>query len=173
MISLKVILALITLAYVTISPVTAQYAQLSSTVNQKNGALGKGVAITFNSIDAIATGIAFTSGGSTITVNSAGTYFIVASPQVGFTSTAASCSSASLITADYWIVQNGKAVANTGVRLVTAKSGTDVIVSQGIFVLKAGDKIQVFGSGSCSGSVAFAPAGEATIPSIIFSMYKI
>jgi hypothetical protein len=67
MISLKVILAFITLAYVTISPVAAQYAQLSSTVNQKNGALGKGIAITFNSIDAIATGITFTKGSLTIT----------------------------------------------------------------------------------------------------------
>ena len=173
MFSLKTILALFSLVYVAITPVAAQYAQLSSTATQKNGALGKGVAITFNSIDAIATGIAFTKGSSTITVNSAGTYFIVASPQVGFVSTAASCSKTGLFTADYWIVQNGKAVANTGVRLVTAGTGTDVIVSQGIFVLKAGDKIQVFGSGSCSGSVAFAPAGEASIPSIIFSMYKI
>jgi hypothetical protein len=173
MFSLKMILALISMVCVAITPVAAQYAQLSSTVSQKNGALGKGVAITFNSIDAIATGIAFTKGTSTITVNTAGTYFIVASPQVGFFSTAASCSKASPFTADYWIVQNGKAVANTGVRLVAPGSGTDVIVSQGIFILKAGDKIQVFGSGTCSGSLAFAPAGEATIPSIIFSMYKI
>lgn len=164
------ILTLFSMAFVAISPVAAQYAQLSSTVTQKNGALGKGVAITFNSIDAIATGLSFTKGSSTITVNSAGTYFVVASPQVGL---ATGCAKTAPFTADYWIVQNGVAVANTGVRLVTAATGTDVIVSQGIFVLKAGDKLQVFGSGICSASVAFAPAGEATIPSIIFSMYKI
>jgi len=173
MFSLKTIFSFFFMAYVAVVPVVAQYAQLSSTATQKNGALGKGVAITFNSVDAIATGVSFTKGTSTITVNSAGTYFVVASPQVGFSSTATSCSKATTFTADYWIVQNGKAVANTGVRLVAPKAGTDVIVSQGIFALKAGDKIQVFGSGSCSASVTFAPAGEALIPSIIFSMYKI
>jgi hypothetical protein len=170
MFSLKTILVLFSVAYLTIIPVAAQYAQLSSTATQKNGALGKGVAITFNSVDAIAPGLTFTKGSSTITVNSAGTYFVVASPQVGL---AAGCAKTAPFTADYWIVQNGKAVANTGVRLVTAATGTDVIVSQGIFVLKAGDKLQVFGSGTCSASVAFAPPGEASIPSIIFSMYKI
>ena len=172
MLSLKIIIALFSVLYVAITPVAAQYAQLSSSATQRNGALGKGVAITFNSIDAIATGLSFTQGTSTITVNSPGTYFVVASPQVGFSS-GPSCVRTRPFTADYWIVQNGQPVANTGVRLVAAGTGTDVIVSQGIFVLKAGDKIQVFGSGTCSASVPFAPPGEATIPSIIFSMYKI
>jgi hypothetical protein len=40
------------------------------------------------------------------------TYFIVTSPQVGL---AAGCAKTAPFAADYWIVQNGKAVANTGV----------------------------------------------------------
>ncbi len=177
MFSPKFLLSFLVIAYVAFAPAMAtssSYAQLSSLINMKNGAPGKGTPLTFNSIDAMSpSGISFTKGTSTITIKTAGTYFVVASPQVGFLSTGPGCSSAKTFTADYWVVQNGAAVANTGVRLTAASTGTDVIVSQGIFIFKAGYKIQVFGSGTCSQSVAIGPAGEAFIPSIIFSMYMI
>lgn len=171
MFALKTLLSLFAFAFVAVVPATAQYAQLSSTVSQKVGVIGKGTPVTFNSIDALL-GVDFTSGSSTVTIKTAGTYFVVASPQVGFL-TGTGCTSAATFTADYWIVQNGENVANTNVRMTAAKTATDVIVSQGIFVLKAGDKIQVFASGTCARSVVLKPTGEPVVPSIIFSIFKI
>lgn len=154
-------------------PIFAQFAQLSSTVSQANGVIGKGVALKYNSIDAIQ-GITFTSGGSVVTIPTAGTYFVIAAPQVGFRPAAvAPCKTATNYTADYWAVVNNVGVANSGVRMVGLKAHKDVIVTQGIFVFNAGDKVQIFGSGVCSQSEAIVVKGEPLIPSIIFTIYKI
>ncbi|KAI2492172.1 hypothetical protein MHU86_22368 [Fragilaria crotonensis] len=170
MFALKTLLSLFAFAFVAVVPASAQFAQLSSTISQPVGVIGTGKAVTFNSIDAIQ-GVTFTSGSSIVTITSAGNYFIVASPQVGFNA-ATGCAAKTTFTADYWIVVNGVDIANTNVRLTAGKVATDVIVSQGIFALKVNDKVQVFASGTCARSVVIKPPSEPVIPSIIFSIFK-
>lgn len=170
MFALKTLLSLFAFAFVAVVPASAQFAQLSSTANQVVGVLGTGKAVTFNSIDAIS-GVAFTSGTSTVTIRTAGNYFVVASPQVSFNA-GTGCAAAATFTADYWIAVNGVAVPNTNVRLTAGKATTDVIVSQGIFALKVNDKVQVFASGTCARSAVFRPTGEPVVPSIIFSVFR-
>ena len=152
-----------------VSSVSAQFAQLSSTIDQPNGALGTGVPITYNSIDSLKD-IDFTSGGSTLTIKVPGDYFVIAAPQVG-------CSGCNFFTwsftADYWTVVNGAAVANSNIQLKGKSGTTDVIVGQGVYTFKVGDKVQFFGSGVNSFNDAIEPDGEPVIPSIIYSIFKI
>ena len=147
------------------------YAQVSSTKNQTNAAIGTGAALTCDSIDALS-GIGFTSGGSQFTINTAGAYFLIAAIQVGFGGGCAS--TVATYTADYWVAVNGVAVANSNVRLVAASTATDVIVTQGVYIFNKSDKVTIVGSGKCSISMALNPGGsEPFIPSIITTMYKI
>jgi len=79
---------------------------------------------------------------------------------------------------DVWIKQNGTDVANSGCRqAVPDPKYTTVLVSQGIAECKAGDVLSVAISASAPGKglgiVATIPKGEATIPSIIFSVCKL
>lgn len=163
------------------SNVSGQYIQLSSTKTQANGAFGVGKALTYDSIDADDKGLTFTSGGSVITVKTAGAYFIIAAPQVGSSISAPGLfgrllrgSSAAKFTADYYVVLNGVAVSNSNVRLTADAGSQDVIVTQGVYVLVVGDKIEIFGAGPNTFS-EFIPLNlaEPAIPSIITTMYKI
>jgi hypothetical protein len=111
---------------------TAQYAQLSSSKNQVLGALGKGTVLTYDNIDALS-GLKFTSGTGVIEIppGGNGTYFVIAAPQVGCNGCGGFLSRSGF-TADFWVAQNGVAVANSNVRLVGSKSTKDVIVTQGL-----------------------------------------
>jgi hypothetical protein len=165
----------------SLSNVSGAYLQLSSTVTQTNGAFGTGVAITYNSIDATDNGMDFVSGESTITIKTAGTYFIIAAPQVGSKVAAPGLfgrlfrgSNSAKFSADYYVVQNGAAVANSNVRITADAGSQDVIVTQGVYILAAGDKIQIYGAGPDTFSEYIAPNGaEPAIPSIITTIYKI
>jgi len=144
------------------------YTQLSSTFTQVNGALGEGVTIKFDSIDAIS-GVEFNPDRpDEIVIMEDSVYFIVAAPQVG-----AVDSSAGNQIADYWIRVNGENVGNSNVRYEDSSEYEDVIVCQGVYELSAGDIVQVVGSGENSATTAIEEPGEPLVPSIIFSMHRI
>lgn len=107
-----------------------------------------------------------------ITIKEDGVYFVVAAIQVG------KKEGDTEDFVDVWIKQNGKDVDNSGCRqAVPDPKYTTVLVSQGIAECKAGDVLNVNISASAPGKglgiVASSPKGEATIPSIILSVYKI
>jgi hypothetical protein len=154
------------------------FVQLSSTTTQPNGPLGTGVAITYNSIDAGPVNITFTSGTSKITISKAGAYFIIAAPQVGYTGSGVGFFGRLLgrtasYTADYYVVVNGTPVSNSNVRLSATSDHKDVIVTQGVYVLAAGDVVEIFGSGTDSASEFIEETGEPAIPSIITTVFSV
>ena len=109
----------------------------------------------------------------TLTVKTAGAYFVVAAVQVGKDSTGEAGDYL-----DIWIKQNGKDVDNSGCRqVIHDPKFTTVMVCQGVSECKAGDTFNVAIAASVAGKgigiKAIKPAGEPVIPSIIFSMYKI
>ena len=73
---------------------------------------------------------------------------------------------------------NGKDVANSNVQLCqdAGSRAKDVIVSQGIVPLAAGDALEVMMSANNPAAKlcieAIQPSGEPLVPSIIFSMIK-
>ncbi len=79
---------------------------------------------------------------------------------------------------DLWLRVNGKDVANSNVQLCqdADSMAKDVIISQGIVPLKAGDVLEVMMSANNPKAnmciEAIQPAGEPLVPSIIFSMIK-
>jgi hypothetical protein len=139
----------------TATPRGVSFAQLSSKIDQKPGGF-----VQFESKDSLTR---VTATANAVTVKQSGAYLIIASPQVTAIKDGGCF--------DAWLVVNGKNVENSGVRLCQAKAGnTDVIVSQAIMTLKAGDRIQVKTSGKDVKMDAIAPQGEPLIPSIIFSI---
>ena len=74
---------------------------------------------------------------------------------------------------DYYAVINGKIAANSNVRYTGTKGQQDVIITQGVYVFKEGDVLEIFGSGSCSQSEAIKEKMEPLVPSIILSVYQI
>jgi len=131
------------------------FAQLSSSADQPPGRL-----VQFESKDALQ-GIAATA--NSVDVIQPASYLIIASPQVTATGDGGCL--------DAWIVVNGQAVKNSGVRLCQAKAGnTSVVVSQVMMNLKKGDKIQVRTSGQKTKLDAIATKGEPLIPSIILTV---
>jgi hypothetical protein len=169
---------LIAVAYLFSSVNAQAYIQLSSTVTQPNAALGVGVGLTYNSIDAGPANITFTSGSSKITIVKPGPYFVIAAAQVGGTGSVGFFGrlfgSVATYTADYYVVLNGAAVANSNVRLTAPPTHKDVIVTQGVYILAAGDVIEIFGAGTNSFSEFIDKNGlEPAIPSIITTIYAI
>jgi hypothetical protein len=154
------------------------YVQLSSTTTQPNGAVGVGSPLTYNSIDAGPVNITYTSGSSKITVVKAGAYFIIAAPQVGYSGGGVGFfgrllgRTASYL-ADYYVVVNGVPVANSNVRLSATSDHKDVIVTQGVYVLAAGDEIEIYGAGTDSFSEFIEEDGEPAIPSIITTVFSV
>ena len=96
-----------------------------------------------------------------ITVGKAGPYLIVAAPQVGREG------GGPLGCFDLWLRVNGKDVGSRA---------KDVIVSQGIVPLAAGDALEVMMSADNPKAKicieAIRPRGEPLVPSIIFTMVK-
>ena len=145
----------------------AQYLQASSTITQ---CPGKAPALVKMDITDAANGLALKN--NKITVSEAGAYLIVAAPQVGREG------GGPLGCFDLWLRVNGKDVANSNVQLCqdADSRAKDVIISQGIVPLKAGDAVEVMMSANNPAAKicieAIQPAGEPLVPSIIFSMIK-
>ena len=144
-----------------------QYLQASSTITQCPGTAPEVVRI---DVTDAANGIAMAD--NKITVSEAGTYLIVAAPQVGREG------AGPLGCFDLWLRVNGSDVANSNVQLCqdAGSMAKDVIISQGIIPLAAGDALEVMMSannpeaGLCI--EAIHPPGEPLVPSIIFSMIR-
>ena len=143
----------------------SQYLQASSSVTQCPGTAPEVVAMDI--VDA-ANGI--TLADNTITVGEAGPYLIVAAPQVGREGAGPyGCF-------DLWLRINGADVANSNVQLCQDEGSRakDVIISQGIVPMEAGDMLEVLMSANNPEAAmcieAIRPPGEPLVPSIIFSM---
>ena len=144
-----------------------QYLQASSSVTQCPGTAPEVVAM---DITDAAKGI--TLANNQITVGKAGAYLIFAAPQVGREGGGPyGCF-------DLWLRINGADVGNSNVQLCQDEGSLakDVIISQGIVPMEAGDVLEVMMSASNPEAniciEAIQPAGEPLVPAIIFSMIK-
>ena len=145
----------------------SQYLQASSSVTQCPGTAPQLVAMDI--VDA-ANGV--TLADNKITVGEAGPYLIVAAPQVGREGAGPyGCF-------DLWLRVNGADVANSNVQLCQDEGSRakDVIISQGIVPMEAGDTLEVLMSANNPEAAicieAIQPPGEPLVPAIIFSMIK-
>ncbi len=146
---------------------TAQYLQASSSVTQ---CPGTEPALVQMDITDAANGVALAA--NQLTVSEAGAYLIVAAPQVGREGGGPyGCF-------DLWLRVNGTDVDNSNVQLCQDEGSMakDVIISQGIVPLEAGDVVEVMMSASNPEAniciEAIRPEGEPLVPSIIFSMIR-
>ena len=163
----KLILSLVALIASAGVAHAGQYLQASSSVTQCPGTVPEIVAMDI--IDA-AKGIDMAN--NQVTVSKAGAYLIVAAPQVGREGGGPyGCF-------DLWLRINGADVANSNVQLCQDEGSMakDVIISQGIVPMAAGDMLEVMMSASNPEAniciEAIQPAGEPLVPAIIFSMIK-
>ena len=152
------------------------YAQLSSAKTQRSKT-PEPVKVQFELRDAI-NGIDFDPriDNSSIGIVHDGAYFVMAAPQIGrlhADSTKPAC-------ANFFISINDNQLENSNVTLCLPNddaSTKDVIVTQGIIPLKKGDKISVMMSTKDyeegMGAEALRPEDEPTVPSIIFSMFRL
>ena len=145
----------------------AQYLQASSSVTQCPGTVP-----TLVEMDIIDAAEGVTLANNQISVGEAGPYLIVAAPQVGREGGGPyGCF-------DLWLRINGADVANSNVQLCQddGSMAKDVIISQGIVPMEAGDMLEVMMSASNPEAniciEAIQPAGEPLVPAIIFSMIK-
>ena len=145
----------------------ADYLQASSSVTQCPGTAPEVVAMDI--VDA-ADGI--TMANNQITVGETGAYLIFAAPQVGREG------AGPLGCFDLWLRVNGTDVGNSNVQLCQDEGSMakDVIISQGIVPMEAGDVLEVMMSANNPEAAmcieAIQPAGEPLVPAIIFSMIK-
>lgn len=146
---------------------TAHYLQASSSVTQCPGT--EPTLVEMDITDA-ANGVAMAA--NQLTVSEAGAYLIVAAPQVGREGGGPyGCF-------DLWLRVNGTDVGNSNVQLCQDEGSMakDVIISQGIVPLEAGDVIEVMMSASNPDAnmciEAIQPEGEPLVPAIIFSMIR-
>lgn len=146
---------------------TAQYLQASSSVTQCPGTAPEVVAM---DITDAASGVAMEA--NRMTISEAGAYLIVAAPQVGREGGGPyGCF-------DLWLRVNGTDVDNSNVQLCQDEGSMakDVIISQGIVPLEAGDAVEVMMSANNPEAnmciEAIQPEGEPLVPSIIFSMIR-
>ena len=153
------------------------YAQLSSAKTQRSKT-HEPVKVQFELRDAIS-GIDFDPriNNSSIRIIHDGAYFLMAAPQVGrlhADSTKPACS-------NFFISINDKPLENSNVTLCLAKEDhttKDVIVTQGIIPLKEGDKVSVMMStidyeDGMGAEALKQPEDEPSVPSIIFSMFRL
>lgn len=145
----------------------AQYLQASSSVTQCPGK-----APTLVAMDIVDAANGITLAGNRISIGEDGAYLIFAAPQVGREGAGPyGCF-------DLWLRVNGKDVGNSNVQLCQDEGSRakDVIISQGIVPMKAGDKLEVMMSASNPAAKicieAIRPPGEPLVPAIIFSMIK-
>ena len=138
----------------------SQYLQASSSVTQCPGTAPEVVALDI--VDA-ANGITLAS--NAITVGEAGPYLVVAAPQVGRQGAGPyGCF-------DLWLRVNGADVANSNVQLCQDEGSRakDVIISQGIVPMEAGDTLEVLMSANNPDAAlcieAIQPSGEPLVRS--------
>ena len=145
----------------------AHYLQASSSITQCPGTAPEVVAM-----DITDAANAITMTANQITISEAGAYLVVAAPQVGREG------AGPLGCFDLWLRVNGTDVGNSNVQLCQDEGSMakDVIISQGIVPLEAGDVVEVMMSaGNPEANMcieAIQPEGEPLVPSIIFSMIK-
>ena len=107
-----------------------------------------------------------------IRITEAGTYVVIAAPQVG----RISGNGASHV--DFWLRNNNRDIPNSNVRaVIETDEHKDVIVNQTMMPFIAGDVLNVMmaveKTGEGLGIEAIKTPGRPLIPSIIFSMHKI
>lgn len=98
-----------------------------------------------------------------------GKYFIIAAPQVRNR-----CCNYNNFRC--WLNKNGSPIENSNVLLRLNRCQKDVIVTQKVIKLRRGDTIEVMmasNSSNCVGIETISCNSEPTVPSIIFSMFKI
>ena len=163
----KLILSLVVLIASASVAHASQYLQASSSVTQCPGTAPE--VVSMDIIDA-ANGIDMAD--NQITVGEAGPYLIFAAPQVGREGGGPyGCF-------DLWLRINGTDVGNSNVQLCQDEGSLakDVIISQGIVPMEAGDVLEVMMSASNPDAniciEAIQPEGEPLVPAIIFSMIK-
>ena len=165
--SLAILISLSAAACEQSMPTPDQYLQASSSITQCPGTAPEIVGM---DITDAASGLAMAE--NSITVSEAGAYLIVAAPQVGREG------AGPLGCFDLWLRVNGADVANSNVQLCQDEGSMakDVIISQGIVPLEAGDEVEVMMSANNPEAnmciEAIQPDGEPLVPSIIFSMIK-
>jgi hypothetical protein len=152
------------------------YAQLSSAKTQRSKT-HEPVKVQFELRDAIS-GVDFDPriNNSSIGIKHDGAYFVMAAPQVGrlhADSTKPAC-------ANFFISINDKPLENSNVTLCLPKEDNttkDVIITQGIIPLHEGDNVSVMMSTidyeDGMGAEALNPEDEPTVPSIIFSIFRL
>jgi hypothetical protein len=142
------------------------YAQLSSSESQLAATAPK--TATLNQDDALR---GITNSEGTITFAEAGTYFVMAAAQVG------SADGKGKGAVRLWMRQNGEDVSNSNTEQTITPGFTAVLVCQGVAEIKAGDKLELAFSASKGGEglglIASKPKGEPSVPSMIFSAFKV
>ena len=142
------------------------YAQLSSGESQAGTTAPK--VVTLGQEDALK---GITNAKGVVTFKEAGTYFVMAAGQVGSTG------GTGRGRVRLWMRQNGKDVDNSNTEQTIVPGFTAVLVCQGVAEIKAGDKLELAFSvskeGSGLGLIASKPKGEAAVPSMIFSAFKV
>lgn len=147
-------------------------AQISDTTTQAPGVTTP-VEITLDTNDHIH-GVTHSVSSNTadVIIQTAGTYVVIASPQITRTSGSMTRN------IDFWLRVNDVDVVNSNVRVTLDKTAdTDVILTQNFMDLEVDDVLNILMSISATGEglgiAAITPSGEPAIPSIIFSMHKI
>jgi hypothetical protein len=109
----------------------------------------------------------FSVSGSKVTIKEAGDYFVIAAAQVG----------GSAVGDVYlWTRVNGKDVPDSNsIQAIPSPKFTAVLVSQGEMTFKAGDVLEIMFAASAPGLglIATKPPGIPTVPSMIFTAYKL
>jgi len=144
------------------------YAQLSSLVTQLPAAKGTST-IKMDSVDEIKN-MEVSPDKDKVIIKDTGVYFVLTAAQIGATSPGAKG------WVDVWLIKNGAGIANSNTRMsIDQSTTTDVLVSQAVLSLKAGDTIATgySASGPSLGILLTQPDNEPAIPSVIFSILKI
>jgi hypothetical protein len=143
--------------------------QASSTVTQRISEDDVGQVVIIDNIDG-ARGVSLDPETGTFTVEQESNYLVVAAPQVGRENPGGNANFRC------WLRVNGENVPDSNVLLnLFSVDVKDVIVSQGLVHLNAGDKIQVImatdNSAAGVGAEAIQPTpNEPLVPAIIFSI---
>ena len=109
----------------------------------------------------------FSVSGSKVTIKEDGDYFVIAAAQVGGSTTG---------NVYLWTRVNGKDVADSNsIQYISSKTFTAVLVSQGEMTFKAGDVLEIMYGASAPGLglIVAKPTNMPTVPSMIFTAYKL
>ena len=149
------------------------YAQLSSLESQEGGAYP--TSIRLKQTDAArnvenAAGSSSSINKGTIALGQDGVYFAIAGAQVGSTDAKISGGSSRL-----WLRKSGKDVEKSNSEQTIFPRYTTVLVSQGVFEGKEGNRLQLYHSarGAGVGLISTEHTGEPHVPSIIFTLVKV